>query len=1054
LTGRTVPGAATQGLRNGYTRGRFAHLRDVALEFRLLGPVEVVSGGSPLPLGGPKQRSLLALLLLHAGEPVSRDTLVDALWGERPPASAVTALHGYVSQLRKAIEPERSAGAAPSVLVTVDPGYALRVVAEQVDAERFRQLAAQGRAAVGDPEAAARVLGEALAIWRGPALADLADEPYLAAHAARLDEERAAALEDRIDADLALGRHAELVGELEAIVAASPLRERPRAQLMLALYRCGRQADALAAYRDARRTLVEEVGIEPGAALRELERRVLEQDPALDLEKPARPPPSLRSRPPAKRRRRRLAAAALATSTAAVIAAAALLSAQPNHEARAVAVTGNSVAAIDPDTNRVVADIAVGGTPTAIAAGEGAVWVLNADDQTVSRIDTATQGIKTFGTGGVPTDVAVGEGGLWVGNGRRGGAQFVGPSATSVSHFDTSTNGLRASVSLPRRNRERLNTNSDHLAVGAGAVWAVGPDFSISRIDPGTTEIAGHAGSLQFEAVAAGPEGVWARDGRGRLERLDRAGQRIAIKAGNLAGLAVGEGAVWVTAPYDGKLWRVDSEQQLVARPIEVGEGTSAVAAGGGSVWVANALRGTVSRVDPRTNRVTARIDVGGTPRRLVVSGERVWVTVAGSAGDRSAAPRAASAGGGLPAAACGQVFYGGGGTPDKLIVSDMPLRGGPALPTRQMSDAIAYVLRERDFRAGRFRVAYQSCDDSTEQTGIFDEQKCAANAKAFAANELVIGEVGPYNSGCARVQIPIAARAPGGPLAMAGLNSAVGLTRPSTDTTEADVAALYPAGRRNFARVTPDEAAQGAAGAIEARALGARSAFVLRDNGYGTQTSTSFLRAAERLRLKVAGVREWQPGRRTYSSLAAAVARARPGAVYVAGLLDSGGGQVIADVRRAVGPGVPILAGDGLLPISGLFHAAGPAARDVRVSLPGLTTDRLPPAGRHFASQFGATQPGGRVGEAAVYAAAATNIMLDAIARSDGTRASVTAAMLRTPVRGGILGGFRFDENGDPSSSPITILRARRVGGSDEVQSHEGATVERVVRPRAGLGE
>jgi branched-chain amino acid transport system substrate-binding protein len=515
----------------------------------------------------------------------------------------------------------------------------------------------------------------------------------------------------------------------------------------------------------------------------------------------------------------------------------------------------------------------------------------------------------------------------------------------------------------------------------------------------------------------------------------------------------VGEGAVWVAAPYDGKLWRVDSEQQLVARPIEVGEGASAVAAGDGSVWVANALRGIVSRIDPRTNRVTARIAVGGTPRRLVVSGGRVWVTVAGSPGDRSAEPQQAVAGG-LPQAACGEVFYGGSGRPDSLIVSDMPLRGGPALPTRQMSDAIAYVLRERGFRAGRFTVAYQSCDDSTEQAGIFDEQKCAANAKAFVANTLVIGEVGPYNSACANAQIPIAAQAPGGPLAMVGLTSAVGLTRPSTDTTESAIAARYPGGRRNFARVTPDEAAQGAAGAMEAKRLGSRSAFVLRDDGYGIQTSTSFLRAAETLGLKVAGVREWRPGRRSYRALAEAVARARPGAVFVAGLLDTGGGQVIADVRRALGPGVPILAGDGLLPISALFRQAGPAAAGVRVSFPGLTADRLPPAGRHFAAQFGATQPGGRVDEAAVYAAAATTILLDAIARSDGTRASVTRAVLSAPVRGGILGGLRFDANGDPSVSPITIVRARRPGGSGGVQSHEGASVERVLYPRAGLGE
>jgi branched-chain amino acid transport system substrate-binding protein len=407
----------------------------------------------------------------------------------------------------------------------------------------------------------------------------------------------------------------------------------------------------------------------------------------------------------------------------------------------------------------------------------------------------------------------------------------------------------------------------------------------------------------------------------------------------------------------------------------------------------------------------------------------------------------------GLPESTCGEVFYGGEGVPERLIVSDMPLRGGPALPTQQMSDAIAYVLRERGFRAGRFRVGYQSCDDSTEQTGIFDEHKCAANAKAFAATKSVVGEVGPYNSGCAYAQLPIAGRAAGGPLAMAGLNSSVGLTRPGVEMPPSSLAELYPAGRRNYARITPDEGAQGAGAALEAKRLGAHSVYVLRDGGYGIQMSTSFLQAARSLRLKLAGIREWVAGKRRYAALGRVVARATPGAVFVAGLLDTGGGRVIADLRRALGPRVPIIAGDGMLPVASLFRAAGPAARGVRVSFGGLTTGALSPAGRHFVALFGATQPGGRVDESSVYAAAATNVMLDAIARSDGTRSSVTRELLASRVSGGLLGGFRFDANGDPSVSPITILRAKRPGGSDGVLGHEGASVERVLYPRPGLG-
>jgi YVTN family beta-propeller protein len=1037
----------------GSARGK-ARLTD-KLEFRLLGPVEVRAGGSPLALGGRKPRSVLALLLLRPGEAVSRAALIDALWGERPPATAATALHGYVSQLRKALEPGRDTGDSPAILVTRQPGYALIAQPDQIDSERFRRLAADGRErlAAGDAEGAAHVLRKALALWRGSALADLDGEEAVAADIARLEEERAAALGDRIDADLTLGRHQEVVGELEALIAVSPLQERPREQLMLALYRCGRQADALAAYRSARSTLVEEVGIEPGARLRELERQVLSQDAALDLESATPPPPA----EPAGRGRRRSRRTRAAVASAVVIAVAITIVALAvggldGDEKRSVAVAANSLAAIDLSGERIVADVPVGGTPTAISAGEGALWVLNADDQTVSRVDLATHAVKTFGSGGVPVDLAVGEGALWVANGRRGRAQYVGPSASSVSSIDTQTNGVRASVALPQTGLGRLNTNTDRLAVGAGSIWAVGPDYSVSRIDPGTTEIAGHVGGrLGIEAVAAGPEGVWGRDGNGTLVRLDRRGPRVRIGASMLAGIAVGEGGVWATAPHDGKLWRVDSEPQPVARSIDVGAGASAVTTGGGAVWVANALRGTVTRIDPSTDRVGAPVAVGGTPRRLVFAAGRLWVTVAGSPQEQAAA----SADGGVagvPGPTCGRVFYGGPGRPDGLIVSDMPLRGGPQVPTQQMADAIAFVVRERGFRAGRYRIAYQSCDDSTEQSGIFDEAKCAANAKAFAALPSVLAEVGPYNSGCAFRQIGVGGADRALPT-IGPVTTSVGLTRASADLPEAGVAKLYPGGRRTFARLLPDEAAQGAGAALEARRLGARRVYVLSDGGYGTQMAASFARAARAYGVKVVALRQWSDGARHYQGLAQAVARRSPDLVFVSGLLDTGGGRVIADVRSALGPGVPVLANDGLLPISKLFRSAGPAARGVRVTFPGLTVQGLPPAGRHFVAQFAATQPGGRVDEAAVYAAQATTVMLDAIAASDGTRPSIAAQLLRARVGSGLIGGVRFDARGDPVAQPITILRAQRPGGDARVTSHDGATVERVVYPPPGIG-
>jgi len=255
------------------------------VEFRILGPLEVLDAqGQRLALGGPKQRALLAVLLLHAGQVVAVERLVDELWGEDPPDSAAHVLQVYVANLRKALEPDRARRAAGDLLGTRPGGYLIEVGPDRLDLARFERLAAEGRAALaaGDPAQAARLLRQALGLWRGPALAGVVLHASGQGEVARLEERRLATLEDRIQAELATGRHHELAGELEALVAAHPLRERLHGQLMLALYRSGRQAEALAAYRRTRQVLAEELGIDPGRALQELERAILAQDPTLD----------------------------------------------------------------------------------------------------------------------------------------------------------------------------------------------------------------------------------------------------------------------------------------------------------------------------------------------------------------------------------------------------------------------------------------------------------------------------------------------------------------------------------------------------------------------------------------------------------------------------------------------------------------------------------------------------------------------------------------------------------------------------------------------------
>ena len=247
------------------------------MRFGILGPLEVADeGGRGLVLGGRRQRSVLAILLLHANEVVARDRLMEELWSGRPPASAATSLHAHVSRLRRALGEERR-------IVTAGGGYLIRVADGELDRDRFERLVEEGAAAIsrGDWELACGSVREALSLWRGPPLSDFRYDSFAQAEIARLEELHVGAVERRIEAELALGREAQVVGDLERLVREHPYRERLRGQLMLALYRTGRQADALAAYQAARRTLVQELGIEPSAELRELEQAILRHDPSL-----------------------------------------------------------------------------------------------------------------------------------------------------------------------------------------------------------------------------------------------------------------------------------------------------------------------------------------------------------------------------------------------------------------------------------------------------------------------------------------------------------------------------------------------------------------------------------------------------------------------------------------------------------------------------------------------------------------------------------------------------------------------------------------------------
>jgi DNA-binding SARP family transcriptional activator len=406
------------------------------VDFRILGPLEVTDHGREPAIAAGKQRALLAILLLHANEVVSSDRLIEELWGERPPGNAAKSLQVHVSRLRHALERDDGDG-ADSVVVTRGGGYLIRIGPDELDLERFERMVEEGSRALADgaPERALELLREALALWRGPPLAEFAYEPFAQQEIARLEELHLSALELRIEAALALAEHARLIGELETLVKRHPFRERLRAQLMLALYRSGRQAEALDAFREARRALVEELGIEPSRELEELQLAILAHDPTLDAlaaagitappeETPTAKLPGDQIAQDRRHRGRAIAAAALSLAALALAAAVVLLS-RGGDSGGSTPLTDDShaVAEIDPGSNEVVEALSVGARPGSLAFDRksGSLWVANVDDGTVTGIDPQQGSVgRTIPVGGVPTGLAAGAGTLWVASpGRR-----------------------------------------------------------------------------------------------------------------------------------------------------------------------------------------------------------------------------------------------------------------------------------------------------------------------------------------------------------------------------------------------------------------------------------------------------------------------------------------------------------------------------------------------------------------------------------------------------------------------------------------------------------
>jgi branched-chain amino acid transport system substrate-binding protein len=392
------------------------------------------------------------------------------------------------------------------------------------------------------------------------------------------------------------------------------------------------------------------------------------------------------------------------------------------------------------------------------------------------------------------------------------------------------------------------------------------------------------------------------------------------------------------------------------------------------------------------------------------------------------------------------------------LVASDLPLQGPSIAGT--LAAAVRFVLSSHGFRAGRYTVGYQSCDDSTARVQGSDFLKCAANGRAFGATAKLVAVIGPYDSACARVEIPITNRAPGGPVAiLSPSNTMPSLTRFDPQGPAGAPGLLYPTGTRSYFRLASPDDLQGAADAELALELGLRRLFVASEGGayadaYGDALARGFRAAARHLGIGLVGSGTWIPGTRDYSDVVAELARERATGIFITGF-NGGAANLVRALRRAFGSRLTIIAGDGFLSVPDTKRTIGPAADGMYISVSGVPTASLTPAGRRLLTAFEASQHGRPIpsGTYLPELLQAAEAVVAAIARSDGTRASVLRELRQTSLGTNVFGPFHFDPNGDITPAPFIILRV--TGGAGEPglsPDFRGAVVDRVVRAPTDL--
>jgi branched-chain amino acid transport system substrate-binding protein len=383
-----------------------------------------------------------------------------------------------------------------------------------------------------------------------------------------------------------------------------------------------------------------------------------------------------------------------------------------------------------------------------------------------------------------------------------------------------------------------------------------------------------------------------------------------------------------------------------------------------------------------------------------------------------------------LPTSSCQSIYYQGSGKPDYIVASDLPLQGSSRTQTIEMTKAIKFVMKQHNFKAGSYNIAYQSCDDSTAQAGKWDSGKCSANGHAYANNKKVIGVVGTFNSGCAEIVIPILNRAPDGPVGIVSpANTYVGLTHGGPGTAAGEPDKYYPNGKRNYIRIVAADDYQGASNAMLAKQLGYKSMFIFNDKeAYGLGVATDTRNAAKKLGLKIAGFTAWDPKASSYEALANKVKQSGADVVYLGGLECENGSKLIKDLRGTLGATFPLIAPDGFSSFGDLWKNSGGVALGAYISVAGQPNSKLGPAGQKFVKDFGA-EIGTEPNPYSAYAAQSIEVMLNAIANSGGSRAKVADNLLHTKVKDGIIGTFSINANGDTTSNPVTQYKLLKGG-------------------------